>query len=46
VLASLSGATNEVLSDWIGWGLPIFVVALIAIVLAPRPRWSCPPPRR
>jgi hypothetical protein len=34
VLASLSGATNEVLSDWIGWGLPIFAVALIAIVLA------------
>lgn len=34
VLASLSGATNEVLSDWVGWGLPIFAVALIAIVLA------------
>jgi len=34
VLASLSGATNEVLSDWIGWGLPIFTVTLIAIIIA------------
>ena len=34
VLASLSGATSEVLSDWVGWAFPIGVVALLALVLA------------
>ena len=33
VLASLSGATSEVLSDWVGWAFPIGVVALLAVVL-------------
>lgn len=33
VLASLAGATNEFLSDWIGWWLPMGVVVLIALVL-------------
>ena len=34
VLASLSGATNTVLSDWVGWWTPIGTVALVAILLA------------
>ena len=34
VLASLSGATNSVLSDWVGWWAPIGGVALVAILLA------------
>jgi hypothetical protein len=34
VLASLSGATSEVLSDWVGWWFPIGVVALLALVVA------------
>lgn len=33
VLASLSGATNAFLSDWIGWWAPIGAVALVAIAL-------------
>ena len=38
VLASLSGATSTVLSDWVGWAFPIGVVALItllAVALSP-----------
>lgn len=34
VLASLSGATSSVLSDWVGWAFPLGVVALVALVLA------------
>lgn len=34
VLASLSGVTNEVLSDWIGWGFPIGVTALVTLLVA------------
>lgn len=34
VLASLSGATSEVLSDWVGWAFPLGVVALVALVVA------------
>lgn len=34
VLASLSGATSEVLSDWVGWAFPLGVVVLVALVLA------------
>ena len=34
VLASLSGATSSVLSDWVGWAFPIGVVALLALVAA------------
>ena len=33
VLASLSGATSEVLSDWVGWAFPLGVVALLALLL-------------
>lgn len=34
VLASLSGATSEVLSDTVGWAFPIGVVALVALLVA------------
>lgn len=34
VLASLSGATSQVLSDWVGWAFPLGVVVLVALVLA------------
>lgn len=34
VLASLSGATSSVLSDWVGWAFPLGVVALLALVVA------------
>lgn len=34
VLASLSGATSEILSDTVGWAFPIGVVALGALVVA------------
>ena len=34
VLASLSGATSTVLSDWVGWAFPLGVVALLALVVA------------
>lgn len=34
VLASLSGAASETLSDWVWWAFPIGVVLLVAIVLA------------
>lgn len=34
VLASLSGATSEVLSDMVGWAFPLGVVALVALVVA------------
>lgn len=34
VLASLSGATSEVLSDWVGWWFPLGLSALVAIVVA------------
>ena len=34
VLASLSGATSTVLSDWVGWAFPVGIVALLALVLA------------
>lgn len=33
VLASLSGATNSYLSDWVGWWTPIGVVALVGILV-------------
>lgn len=33
VLASLSGATSEVLSDWVGWAFPLGVVSLVVLVL-------------
>lgn len=33
VLASLSGATSEVLSDWVGWAFPIGIVALLTLLL-------------
>lgn len=33
VLASLSGATSEVLSDMVGWAFPLGVVALVALVV-------------
>jgi hypothetical protein len=33
VLASLSGATSTVLSDWVGWAFPVGVVVLVALVL-------------
>lgn len=32
VLASLSGATSSVLSDWVGWAFPLGVAALLALV--------------
>lgn len=34
VLASLSGATSTVLSDWVGWAFPVGVVALVALLVA------------
>lgn len=34
VLASLSGATSAFLSDWVGWWMPIGVVALVGVLLA------------
>lgn len=34
VLASLSGATSTVLSDWVGWAFPVGVVLLVALVVA------------
>lgn len=34
VLASLSGATASVVSDWVGWWFPAGVVALVGLVLA------------
>lgn len=34
VLASLSGATANVVSDWVGWWFPAGVVALVGLVLA------------
>lgn len=34
VLASLSGATSSVLSDWVGWAFPLGVTALLALVAA------------
>jgi hypothetical protein len=34
VLASLSGATSAVLSDWVGWAFPAGMVALVALVVA------------
>lgn len=43
VLASLSGATSEVLSDWVGWGFPIGVVALLALVVASLTRLDLSP---
>ena len=33
VLASLSGATSTVLSDWVGWAFPIGVVALVTLLV-------------
>ncbi len=44
VLASLSGATSEILSDWVGWGFPVGVVALLALVVASLTRWDLGPP--
>jgi len=51
VLASLSGATNTFLSDWVGWWTPIGIVALVGILvhtftplrLTPRSTltWAC-----
>lgn len=43
VLASLSGATSAVLSDWVGWGFPIGVVALLALVVASLTRFDLSP---
>lgn len=34
ILAALSGAVSETLSDWVGWAFPIGVALLIALVLA------------
>jgi len=34
ILAALSGAVSNTLSDWVGWAFPIGVVLLIALVLA------------
>lgn len=34
VLSSLSGATSAVLSDWVGWAVPIGLATLVAVVLA------------
>lgn len=34
LLASLSGATSSILSDWVGWWFPVGVVALLAMVVA------------
>ena len=34
ILASLSGAVSNTLSDWVGWAFPIGVVVLIALALA------------
>lgn len=34
ILASLSGAVAETLSDWVGWAFPIGVTLLIALLLA------------
>lgn len=34
ILASLSGAVSNTLSDWVGWAFPIGVTLLVALVLA------------
>lgn len=34
VLASLSGAASETLSDWVWWAFPVGVVLLVALVVA------------
>lgn len=34
VLASLSGATSNVLSDWVGWAFPVGVIALVVLLVA------------
>lgn len=43
VLASLSGATNAVLSDWVGWWAPIGATALVALLVATFTRLSLAP---
>ncbi|MBY5163490.1 hypothetical protein [Salsipaludibacter albus] len=43
VLASLSGATSDFLSDWVGWWFPLGVAALVAVVLAATTRLELSP---
>ncbi len=43
VLASLSGATSSLLSDWVGWAFPLGLAALAALVLATTTSWTLSP---